>query len=143
MFLGVTGTSPSQVASILKEKTAFLQKHDEVLFEKDFRDYLSESLKAKKQSIEAIAEVNKTMNRKRPFRRVPHFLMEGQTGGGGEGQKTRSSNDGKYNLFQKKGTSSQQQPNFTSNHDKHGRINSSSTDSLKNHFPNKKFQNVP
>ena len=88
MFLGVTGTSPSQVASILKEKTAFLQKHDEVLFEKDFRDYLSESLKAKKQSIEAIAEVNKTMNRKRPFRRVPHFLMEGQTwGGGGRGRK--------------------------------------------------------
>ena len=83
MFLGVTGTSPSQVASILKEKAAFLQKHDEVLFEKDFRDYLSESLKAKKQSIEAIAEVNKTMNRKRPFRRVPHFLMEGQMGGGG------------------------------------------------------------
>ena len=71
------------MASILKEKAAFLQKHDEVLFEKDFRDYLSEILKAKKQSIEAIAEVNKTMNRKRPFWRVPHFLMEGQMGGGG------------------------------------------------------------
>ena len=27
VFLGVTGTSPSQVASILKEKAAFLQKH--------------------------------------------------------------------------------------------------------------------
>ena len=83
------------------------------------------------------------MNRKRPFRRVPHFLMEGQIGGGGAGQKVRSSNDGKYNLFQKKGTSSQQQPNFISSHDKHGRINPSSSDSLKNYFPNKKFQNVP
>ena len=128
------------MASILKEKAAFLQKHDEALFEKDFRDYLSKSLKAKKQSIEAITEVSKTMNRKRPFRRVPHFLKEGQIWGG---QKVRRSNNGKYNLFQKKGTSSQQQPNFISSHDKHGRINSSSSDSLKNYFPNKKFQNVP
>ena len=90
VFLGVTGTSPSQVALILKEKTAFLQKHDEALFEKDFTDYLSKSLKAKKQSIDAIAEVSKTMNRKGPFRRVTHFLKEGKIGRreGGRGRKS-------------------------------------------------------
>ena len=36
-------------------------------------------------------------------------------------------------LFQKKGTLSQKQPNFTSSDDKHG--------DKKNCFPNKKFQN--
>ena len=45
VLLGVTGTSPSQVASLLKENVAFLQKHDQALFEKDFRDHLTESLK--------------------------------------------------------------------------------------------------
>ena len=36
VLLGVTGTFSSQVASVLKEKAAFLQKHDQVLFGKDF-----------------------------------------------------------------------------------------------------------
>ena len=45
VLLGVTGTSSSQAASMLKEKAAFLQKHDQALFEKDFRDHLTESLK--------------------------------------------------------------------------------------------------
>ena len=44
VLLGVTGTSSSQVASMLKEKAAFLQKHDQALFGKDFRDHLTESL---------------------------------------------------------------------------------------------------
>ena len=47
VLLGVTGTSSSQVASMLKEKAAFLQKHDQALFGKDFRDHLTESLKVK------------------------------------------------------------------------------------------------
>ena len=34
MFLGVTETSSSQVASMLKEKEEFLQKHDNGLFGK-------------------------------------------------------------------------------------------------------------
>ena len=59
------GPSPPQVASMLKEKAAFLQKHDHALFGKDFRDYLTESLKAKKQSIEALAVVSKSTNKKR------------------------------------------------------------------------------
>ena len=45
VLLGVTGTSSSQAASMLIEKAAFLQKHDQALFEKDFRNYLTESLK--------------------------------------------------------------------------------------------------
>ena len=73
VLLGVTGTSSSQVASMLKEKAAFLQKHDQALFGKDFRDNLMGSLKAKKQSIEAITEVSKSTNRKRPFREGPSF----------------------------------------------------------------------
>ena len=32
VLLGITGTSSSQVASMLKEKGAFLQKHNQVLF---------------------------------------------------------------------------------------------------------------
>ena len=56
LLLGVTGTSSSQVASMLKEKTLFLHKQDQALLGKDFRDHLMESLKVKKQSIEAIAE---------------------------------------------------------------------------------------
>ena len=47
VLLGVTWTSSSQVASMLKGKTAFLQKHDQALFGEDFRDHLTKSLKAK------------------------------------------------------------------------------------------------
>ena len=67
VLLGVTGTSSSPSASMLKEKAAFLQKHDQALFGKDFRDHITKSLKAKKPSTEAIAEVSKSTSRKRPF----------------------------------------------------------------------------
>ena len=72
VLLGVTGTSPSQVASmLLKEKTKLLQKHNQALFGKVFRDHLTAnlSLKVKKQSkkqfkaIEAIEEVSKSTNK--------------------------------------------------------------------------------
>ena len=124
---------------MLKEKAAFLQKHDQALFGKDFRDYLTESLKAEKQSIEALAEVSKSTNRKRPFREGPSCYQ----GRLNEGQKLRSNYNGKYILFQKKGTLSQQQPNFTSSYDKHGGINSCSFNSKKIIFQIKKLQNVP
>ena len=75
VLLDVTGASSSQVASMLKEKAAFLQKHDQALFRKDFRNYLTKSLKAKKQSIKAIAEVSKSTNRKRPFPDGPSFYQ--------------------------------------------------------------------
>ena len=52
-FLGVTGTSFTQVAAMLKENVSFLQKHDKALFGKEFTDNLAETIKAKKQSIEA------------------------------------------------------------------------------------------
>ena len=85
--MGATGTSSSQVASMLKEKVAFLQKHDQALFGKDFRDHLT-SLQAKRQSIEAVAEVSKSINRKRPFERAPHFIKEAQMGDKNSGPTT-------------------------------------------------------
>ena len=139
VLLGVTGTSPSQVASLLKEKVAFLQKHDQALFEKDFTDHLTESLKAKRQSIEAIAEVSKSTNRKRPFLECPSFY-QGRLNGR---QKFRSNYNSKYILFQKKGTLSQHQPNFTSSYDKHEGINSYSSNFKRIIFQTKKLKFWP
>ena len=141
VLLGVTGTSSSQVALVLKEKAAFLQKHDQALFGKDFRDHLTESLKAKKQSIEAIAEFIKCTNRKRPVREGPSFYQERPNGEGG--QKFRSNYNGKYILFQKKETLSQHQTNFTSSYDKHGGINSCSSNSKKIIFQTKNSKLCP
>ena len=124
---------------MLKQKAAFLQKHDQALFEKDFRDHLTESLKAKKQSIEAIAEVSKSTSRKRPFQGSPSFYQGRQNGG----QKLRSNYNGKYILFQKKETFSQQQPNFTSSYHKHGGINSSPSNSKKVIFQTKNSKISP
>ena len=139
VLLGVTGTSPSQVASLLKKNVAFLQKHDQALFEKDFRDHLTESLKAKRQSIEAIAEVSKSSNRKRPFLECPSFY-QGRPNGR---QKFRSNYNSKYILFQKKGTLSKHQPNFTSSYDKHEEINSCSSNFKKIIFQTKKLKFCP
>ena len=139
VLLGVIGTSSSQVALMLKEKAAFLQKHDQALFGKDFRDHLTESLKAKKQSIDAIAEVSKSTNRKRPFREGPSFY-QGMPNGR---QKFRSNYNSKYILFQKKGTLSQHQPNFTSSYDKHEGINSYSSNFLKIIFQTKNLKFCP
>ena len=60
---------------MLQEKAVFLQKHDQVLFGKDFRDQLMEILKGKKQSIDATAEVSKYTNRKWPFREGPSIYQ--------------------------------------------------------------------
>ena len=124
---------------MLKEKAAFLRKHDQALFGKDFRDHLTESLKAKKQSIEAITEVSKCTNRKRPFRKSPAFYQ----GRPNNGQKFRSNYNGKYILFQKKGTPSQQQPNFSSSYNKHGGINSCSSNTKKIIFQTKNSKMFP
>ena len=59
---------------MLKEKVAFLEKHDQALFGKDFRDHLTKSLKAKRQSIEAIAKVSKSTNNKEALSRGPLIL---------------------------------------------------------------------
>ena len=138
VLLGITGTSSSQVASMLKEKVAFLQKHDQALFGKDFRDHLT-SLQAKRQSIEAVAEVSKSTNRKRPFREGPSFY-QGRPNGR---QKFRSNYNGKYILFQKKGTFSQHPTHFTSSNDKHEEINSCSSNFKKIIFQTKKMEILP
>ena len=88
VLLGVTGTSSSKVASMLKEKTAFLQKHDQALIGDNFRDHPTESLKAKKQSIEAIGKVSKSTNRKRHFREGPSFYQERPNEGGRGGKNS-------------------------------------------------------
>ena len=69
-LLGVTGTSTTQVAAMLKEKTSFLQKHDKTLFRKGFTDNLAETIKAKKQPIKAITNASRPNNRQ-PFRGGP------------------------------------------------------------------------
>ena len=48
---------------MLKDKVSFLQKNDKALFGKEFADNLAETIKAKKQSIEAITEVSRPTNR--------------------------------------------------------------------------------
>ena len=63
---GVTGTSTTLLAAMLKEKASFLQKHDKVLLGKGFTDNLSETIKAKKHSIETITEASRPNNRQ-PF----------------------------------------------------------------------------
>ena len=87
ILLGVTGNSSPQVVSMLWEKAAFLQKHDQAFFGKDFRDYLTKSLKAKKQSIDTTAEVSKFTNRKSPFQ-GSHVIKEGQMRGKNSGPVT-------------------------------------------------------
>ena len=64
-----------------RKKVAFLQKHDQAHYGKYLRDYLTESLKAKKQSIEVIAE-------RGPFERAPHFIKEDRMSGGGRGKNS-------------------------------------------------------
>ena len=94
VLLGVTGTSSSQEAS--------MQKHDQALFRKDFRNHLTESLKAEKKSI----DVQKLGN---PPTESTSFYQ----GRPNRGKKFRSNYNGKYISFQKKGTLSHQQPDFT------------------------------
>ena len=86
--MGVTRTSLSQVASMLKEKVAFLQIHDQALFGRDYRDHLTESLKVKMQSIKAITVVSKSRTERVPFERALHFIKEGQMGGKNSGRIT-------------------------------------------------------
>ena len=66
-----------------------------------------------------------------PFESSPHFIKEGQMGGGGGEQKFRLNYNGKYILFQKKGIPSQRHPNLTSSYDKHKGINSCSSNTKK------------
>ena len=93
-------------------------------------------MKAKQQSIEAIAEVSKSINRKGPFKTPPHSRPNW-------GQKFRSNYNDKYILFQKKGTLVQQQPNFTSSHDKHEGINSCLSNSKNIIFQTKSSKMCP
>ena len=92
-----------------------------------FQKSSNQKPESKKESIEAIAAVSKSSNRRRPFREGP-LLYQGRPNGG---QKFRSNYNGKHILFQKKGIPSQQQPNFNSSYDKHGGINSCSSNSKK------------
>ena len=56
VLLGVTGTSTTHVAAMLKEKVSFLQKHNKALCGKEFTDNLAETINAKNQSIKTITE---------------------------------------------------------------------------------------
>ena len=81
VLLVLTGKSITQVAALLKEKVSFFEKHDKASFGKEFKDTLTETIKSKKQSIEAITEVS-MLNSRQLFRREPSH-MQGKWGGGG------------------------------------------------------------
>ena len=84
-----------------------------------FRDHLTKSLKATKQSVEAIAEdgLLRGPTEIGPFERAPHFIKEGQMGGRGGGKNSAPTTT--VNIFcSKRKRLSQQQPNFTSSYDK-------------------------
>ena len=74
VLLGLTGTSITQVAALLKEKVSFFEKHDKASFGKEFKDTLAETIKSKKQSIEAITEVSMLKSRQL-FRRDPSHMQ--------------------------------------------------------------------
>ena len=57
--LGSVMTSQYQVKSILKEKASLLQKHDEYLFGKKFRNHIADTIKSKKQTKEIFIEHKK------------------------------------------------------------------------------------
>ena len=48
--LGSVMNSQYQVKSMLKEKASLLQKHDEYLFRKEFRNHIADTIKSKKQT---------------------------------------------------------------------------------------------
>ena len=57
--LGSVMNSQYQVKSMLKGKTSLLQKHDEYLFGKKFRNHIADSIKSKKQTKETFIEHKK------------------------------------------------------------------------------------
>ena len=52
--LGSVMNSQYQVKSMLKEKASYLQKHDEYLFGKKFRNHIADTIKSKKQTKEIL-----------------------------------------------------------------------------------------
>ena len=62
VLLGVARTSNTQVAAMLREKS-FFQKHNKSLFGDKFTEDMTEIIQARKQSIYAIIEVNRPINR--------------------------------------------------------------------------------
>ena len=69
-FLGSVMKSQYQVKSILREKASLLQKHDEYLFGKKFRNHIADTIKSKKQTKEIFIE------NKSPFNLAPHKHRE-------------------------------------------------------------------
>ena len=57
--LGSVMNSRYQVKSVLKEKASLLQKHDEYLFGKKFRNHIADTIKTKKQTKETFIEHKK------------------------------------------------------------------------------------
>ena len=64
--------NPAEVKSMLKEKASLLQQDDKNLFGKQFREHLTETIKAKKQSKEIFCELSTEKKRNSmPFRNGP------------------------------------------------------------------------
>ena len=68
IVLGSVANSQYQVRSVLKEKASLLQKHDEYLFGKKFRNHVADTIKSKKQTKEFLIE------HKKPFSFTRFFI---------------------------------------------------------------------
>ena len=60
--------------TMLKEKTALLQKHDKELFGKKFRNHISDTIKPKKETSEIFTDS------KKPFPSSPSYHQDGVRG---------------------------------------------------------------
>ena len=63
------GSSPTQAASMLKDKAALFKRADDNLFGKEFREDLADSLKERKQENEVVSEISRGIMK--PFSRDP------------------------------------------------------------------------
>ena len=127
--------SQYQVKSMLKEKVSPLQKHDEYLFGKKFRNHIADTIKSKKQTKEIFIE------HKKPFSFSPsHPLRKCK------GQKFFLTKTGLKKFHN--GSQQQQQQRHTfyghigSQQQRYGRYNYSTADLLQHGFKSRKSNSV-
>ena len=82
ILLGIVG-SPPKIKEMLREEAVLLQKHDTELFGKKFREHITETSKAKKQTLEVFGGQQK---KQMPFRGGPSQPLR-RNGGGQQRQQ--------------------------------------------------------
>ena len=133
--LGSVMNSQYQVKSMLKEKASLLQKHDEYLFGKKFRNHIADTIKSKKQTKEIFIE------HKKPFSFSPSHAPRKC-----EGQKFFLTKTGSKKFHN--GNQQQQQQRHTyygqtgSQQQRYGRCNYSTANLLQHGFKSRKINSV-